>query len=123
MATYVRNGNLGMAVTGGIPKPSIDRASPAYDWLVVRVEMKNYGNAVQHVNPIAFTASTSNGVTFPLNNRTYYYTDRFQAVDLPPGGTTFGWLIFDIPWDTTHYLNYSLGGVTMKKTVHIYAFQ
>ncbi len=85
----------------------------------VCVYAKNEGSKTTHVNPNYITLSTPSGHTVnPDSGPTYSRQNNFDAIDLPPGGNSAGWLIFHVPIEDKYILNYnSIDSVVTKQIV------
>ena len=84
----------------------------------VGISVKNYGSGNSHVNPNYITLSTPDGYTVnPHTEATYSRNNYFDAVDLPPGGSSSGWLIFHIPISDEYTLNYNSIDSSVTKRV------
>lgn len=127
MGMYQRDeGDIGVAVSGCKLSKRVStgygfyryvKGDARYVW--VGISVKNYGRKTVHVNPNDFTLSTPSGYTCSHDAVTYSLGNYFDAVNLPGGGTTGGWIIF-ISHKEDHYrLNYESWGNRATKTVFV----
>lgn len=98
-------------ITKSVPQPFGDPKFAKDDWWYVWVKVStiNKGKETKHVNPNHFTLSTPGGYTTRHDTETYSLDDSFDAVDLPRGGWTGGWLIFKSTKEEYYKLNYFAG--------------
>ena len=87
-------------------------------FVLVGVAAKNVGDEIVHVNPNDFTLADQSGTTASHDTETYGLDNYFDAVDLRPGQSTKGWLMFYLPKDSRYTLGYqSIGGGSVEKDV------
>lgn len=90
-----------------------------YRFVLVGISVKNFGKDTEYVNPNDFTLSTPGGYTVSHDVATYSLGNYFDAVNLPPGGSTSGWLIFVAPKEDYYVLNYESWGNKAAKKVYL----
>lgn len=83
------------------------------------VSAKNFGNSIIHVNPNDFTLSAPDGETVSHDTDTYTLSNYLDAVDLRPGNSTSGWLIFYTTKTSNYTLNYQGFYGTATKSIFI----
>jgi len=66
-----------------------------YQPLTLHVWIENKSNKVRHANPNYFTLVTVKNMSLSHSTKTYEYSGYFDAVDLQPGTTTSGIIVFD----------------------------
>lgn len=118
-------GPIGIAVMGIRLQTAFDAGYSTYtlkdkDWrfVLVAVAAANMGISTSHVNPNHFTLSSPDGYAARHDNLTYSLSNYFEAVDLPPGKYTTGWLVFVMPLAEEYTLHFrSLDGQATKRIV------
>lgn len=118
MNIYEGDDNVVIAVGGVKLKRSTELhvAQGNGTFVYVFVNVKNVGNEIIHANPNDFTLSTPTGETVSHESDTYSLGNYFDAVDLRPGNSTSGWLIFYIAKSKDYTLNYQgFSGTASKK--------
>ena len=88
-------------------------------FVLIKVSIKNGGSDTKHVNPLHFTLATSKGISVPVADIAFRYTDTLKATDLPPNCLAEGYLVFDIKHDTTYKLYFNAPGAKAIKDVPI----
>lgn len=84
----------------------------------VGVSANNEGTGTSHVNPNHFTLSTPVGHTAnPDTDCTYSRSNYFDAINLPPGGKSSGWLVFHMPVHDEYMLNFRSSDSAVQKRV------
>jgi hypothetical protein len=61
----------------------------------VYVSVLNTGEASEHINPTNFTLATEDGYTVPYSAHTFSTGRPLNAVNIGPGATTAGWIVFE----------------------------
>jgi len=77
-----------------------------YRYVKLWVAVKNRSWEDVYVNPHEFTLSAGRGAAVPHENDTYILSRYFDGADLPPNGTTAGWLLFLTTDARTYTLHY-----------------
>ena len=122
MESYEKDsGDVGIAVYGCKLKKAVSYYSVSGDsrFVLVGISAKNSGSDTEHVNPNDFTLSTSSGYTASHDVSTYSVGNYFDAVNLPPGGSSSGWIIFILPKKEDYRLNYESWGKKATKEVYV----
>ena len=63
------------------------------------IAVKNIGLFDISVNPFDFTMVMEDGRTYEHASETYYYNNALQAVEVSPGNSASGGLVFYVPND------------------------
>ncbi len=98
----------------------VDRyyANKGFQWVKLLVAVQNLATSTLHTNPHDFTLSTPEGLTVNLSIHMYDLAGGFyDAVDLPPGGKSAGWLIFLIVKRPEYVLNMHALSNTVRKRI------
>ena len=117
---YEGDGNVQIAVYGVKLSRETDShvANANSTFVHVGISAKNVGDDIVHVNPNDFTLADSNGNTASHDSDTYSLGNYFDAVDLRPGQSTSGWLIFCMLKDKKYTLGYQgFGGSAEKAAI------
>ncbi len=61
----------------------------------VFVSAVNSGADSEHINPTNFTLETEDGYTVPYSAHTFSSSRPLEAVNIGPGATTSGWIVFE----------------------------
>ena len=61
----------------------------------VFVSAMNSGADSEHINPTNFTLETDEGETVPYSSHTFSSRRPLEAVNIGPGATTSGWIVFE----------------------------
>ena len=127
MESYEKDsGDIGVAVYGCKLSKTVSTGYGFYEYVTgdsryvwLGIAVINYGSTTTHVNPNDFTLSTPTGYTSSHDSVTYSLGNYFDAVNLPSGGSTNGWIIF-ISFKEDHYrLNYESWGNTATKKIYV----
>jgi len=105
-ASYTNGVNVGIAVGEAKFRQSLGYSYTSGNtrFLLVYVHARNCGGASHHVNPHDFTISDQWGNTKGYDSATYSLNNPFDAVDLPSGGKTSGWLAFVVNKTSDYYI-------------------
>ncbi len=68
-----------------------------WDYVQLSVGVLNVGDDSIHVNPNHVTVQSSDGFTYTHETETYSLGNYLDAINLLPGGSTNGWLVFILP--------------------------
>ncbi|MHB1167004.1 MAG: DUF4352 domain-containing protein [Carboxydocellales bacterium] len=120
MKIYEGDGDVQIAVGDVKLKRSTEMhvATGNGTFVYVQTSVENNGNNIIHANPNDFSLSTPSGETVSHDSDTYSLDNYFDAVDLRPGNSTDGWLIFYTTKSDEYTLNYQgFGGTASKKIV------
>ncbi len=106
-------------ICGEVP-PDAAKAGDGKVYVHVDVLIKNLSDITQRVLPADFTLATPDGYTVNYNVKTYAAADPFDAIYLPPGGSSGGMLVFVLPpcdEYTLHYYNPETKGAGTKRVL------
>jgi len=88
-----------------------------YRYVKLWVAVKNGSNENIYVNPHEFTLSAGRRQAVPHENDTYILPNYFDGTDLPPSGTTAGWLLFLTNKEGKYTLHYQGSAGEAETTV------
>jgi len=77
-------------------KPGVSSRPDEHLGVLVHIYAQNLGGRSIHVNPGYFTAVDINGRAYNYSTYTFELSDHLEAIDVPSGSFTMGWLEFDI---------------------------
>lgn len=82
------------------------------------VAVLNNGDDTVHANPNNFTLATTAGTTSSYSSMSFQYSKSFEAVNLSPGQSTSGWIVFETVKDSRYLLTHRFfGDVDVEKTI------
>ena len=96
-----QNNSRGFCIAGIEYKSYIgySSASASGRYIVFSIAVKNIGLFDISVNPFDFTMVMEDGRTYEHASETYYYNNALQAVEVSPGNSASGGLVFYVPND------------------------
>ena len=96
-----QNNSRGFCVGGIEYKTNIGYTSANAGWrfISIGIGVKNIGLYDISVNPFDFTMVMEDGRTYEHASETYYYSNALQAVEVSPGNSATGALVFYVPND------------------------